>query len=62
MRSLFENWEERNKFLAKRFFVRKWFMQLKKLKQRDEAFDKAMNLIDKKSLSNSVNTLGDITK
>ena len=23
MRSLFENWEERNKFLAKRFFIRK---------------------------------------
>ena len=27
MRTLFENWEERNKFLAKRFFIRKWFMQ-----------------------------------
>ena len=24
MKSLIENWEERNKFLAKRFFVRKW--------------------------------------
>ena len=53
MRSLFTNWEERNKFLAKRFFVRKWFMQVKKLKQRDDAFDKAMNLVDKKSISNS---------
>ena len=39
MRQLFENWEERNKFLAKRFFVRKWFMQVKKLKQRDDAFE-----------------------
>ena len=34
MRTLFENWEERNKFLAKRFFIRKWFMQVKKLKER----------------------------
>ena len=48
MRQLFENWEERNKFLAKRFFVRKWFMQVKKLKERDAAFDKAMNVLDKK--------------
>ena len=32
MKSLFENWEERNKFLAKRFFVRKWYMQVKRIK------------------------------
>ena len=35
MKSLFTNWEERNKFLAKRFFIRKWFMQVKKMKERD---------------------------
>ena len=39
MRTLFENWEERNKFLAKRFFIRKWFMQVKKLKQRDTTLE-----------------------
>ena len=61
MRSLFENWEERNKFLAKRFFVRKWFMQVKKLKQRDATFDKAMNILDKKSLNDNVNTLTDFS-
>ena len=49
MRTLFDNWEERNKFLAKRFFIRKWFMQVKKLKQRDDIFDKAMSMLDKKS-------------
>ena len=27
MRTLFDNWDDRNKFLAKRFFIRKWFMQ-----------------------------------
>ena len=57
MRQLFENWEERNKFLAKRFFVRKWFMQVKKLKQRDDTFDKAMGILDKKSLTDNVNAL-----
>ena len=25
MKSLFENWDERNKFLAKRFIIRKWY-------------------------------------
>ena len=61
MRTLFENWEERNKFLAKRFFVRKWYMQVKNLKKRDEALDKAMNIVDKKSLTNAVTTLGDVS-
>ena len=62
MRTLFENWEERNKFLAKRFFIRKWFMQVKKLKQRDDAFDKAMKEIDRKYLTNTANTLADISE
>ena len=59
MRSLFENWEERNKFLAKRFFIRKWFMQAKKLKQRDEALEESMKTIDKKLLQNSIINLTD---
>ena len=59
MRSLFENWEERNKFLAKRFFVRKWFMQVKKLKQRDDALDNSMKVIDKKLLENTVINMSD---
>ena len=62
MRQLFENWEERNKFLAKRFFVRKWFMQVKKLKERDAAFDKAMNVLDKKLLTDNVNTLTEVSQ
>ena len=62
MRTLFTNWEERNKFLAKRFFIRKWFMQVKKMKERDNILDKAMNVLDKRSLSNSVNALGDVNQ
>ena len=60
MRSLFENWEERNKFLAKRFFIRKWFMQVKKMKQRDAALEESMKTIDKKLLENSVINLSNI--
>jgi len=33
MRLLFENWEERNKFLTKRFMIRKWYMKDKILKR-----------------------------
>ena len=69
MRQLFENWDERNKFLAKRFILRKWFMQVKKLKQRDEVFDKqrdevfdkAMSLLDKKNLKDNVITLNNVS-
>ena len=60
MKSLFTNWDERNKFLAKRFFVRKWYMQVKRMNQRGDVLDKAMSLIDKKSLTNIVNTLADV--
>ena len=59
MRSLFENWDERNKFLAKRFFIRKWFMQVKKIKQRDEALEESMKTIDKKLLENSIINMTD---
>ena len=61
MRQLFENWDERNKFLAKRFILRKWFMQVKKLKERDEVFDKAMSLLDKKNLKDNVITLNNVS-
>ena len=61
MRQLFENWDERNKFLAKRFILRKWYMQVKKLKERDDVFDKAMSLLDKKTLFDNVNTLSDVS-
>ena len=59
MRSLFENWEERNKFLAKRFFIRKWFMQVKGGKKRDAILEDALKTIDKKLLQNTVINLTD---
>ena len=62
MRSLFENWEERNKFLAKRFFIRKWFMQVKKLKERDGKFSKYLNEMDKKYLINCASTITDASQ
>ena len=62
MRSLFENWEERNKFLAKRFFIRKWFMQVKKMKQRDNALDNSMKILDKQLLEDSVINLSNISE
>ena len=37
-------------------------MQVKKLKQRDEIFDKAMGVLDKKSLTDNVNTLTDVSQ
>ena len=37
-------------------------MQVKKLKERDATFDKAMNILDKKSLTDNVNTLTDVSQ
>ena len=37
-------------------------MQVKKLKERDAKFDKAMNMLDKKSLTDNVNTLNDVSQ
>ena len=37
-------------------------MQVKKLKQRDAIFDKAMSVLDKKSLTDNVNTLTDVSQ
>ena len=62
MRTLFENWEERNKFLAKRFFTRKWYMQVKKMKERDAKFDDALKVLDKKLLTDNVNTIADVSQ
>jgi hypothetical protein len=61
MKPLFKNWDERNKSLAKRFIIHKWYMQVKKLKERDDKFDKVMSLLDKKSLYDNINTLNEVS-
>ena len=48
--------------VAKRFFIRKWYMQVKRTHDRDSLLDKAMKEIDKKSLLNAVITLGDVNQ
>ena len=62
MRTLFDNWDERNKFLAKRFFIRKWFMQVKKLKERDATLENSLKVVDKKLLENSVINMSDASE
>ena len=37
-------------------------MQVKKLKQREATFDKALNVFDKQLLANAVNTLTDVSQ
>ena len=59
MRALFENWDERNQFLILRHYVNKWNDKVNKLKDRDEAFDKAMRVLDKKSLTDNVRAIAD---
>ena len=37
-------------------------MQVKKMKQRDDALDKAFNILDKKTLNDNVNTLNEVSQ
>ena len=37
-------------------------MQVKKMKQRDDALDKAFNILDKKTLHDNVNTLNEVSQ
>jgi len=60
MKGLFDNWEERNKFLIKRYYVRRWIDKVGKLKKRDKMFETAMKEMDKKYLNNCAITLADI--
>ena len=59
MRTLYENWDERNNFLTKRFFIRKWYMQVKKLRERDNDFDNE-NEIKSNKLEENLNEKGKI--
>ena len=62
MKGLFDNWEERNKYLIKRFYVRRWTDKVEKLRKRDKALEEAMKQIDKKYLTNTVTSLADISE
>ena len=41
--------------------IRKWFMQVKKMKERDAKLDDALKVLDKKALIDNVNTITDVT-
>jgi plasmid stabilization system protein ParE len=62
MRTLFENWDERNQFLTLKFYTRKWNDKVNKLKERDDKFDNALKVLDKKSLVDNVNTIADVSE
>ena len=59
MRTLFENWNERNQFLTLRHYVNNWNDKVNKLKERDEKFDNALKVLNKKSLTDGVRTISD---
>ena len=62
MKGLFDNWEERNKYLTKRYYVRRWIDKVGKLRNRDKAFEDALKVMDRKYLTNSVITFGDVSE
>ena len=48
LKQLVENWDERNRLLTLRHYLKKWADKARKLKERDDALDRAMDEINKR--------------
>ena len=57
LKQLVENWDERNRLLTLRHYLKKWDDKAKKLKERDDALDRAMDEINKRILTNTIDTM-----
>ena len=57
LKTLFENWDERNRLVLLRHYLRKWNDKARKLKNRDKKTKKAMDEIEKRQLINDVDTI-----
>ena len=62
LQGLFNNWEGRNNFLIKRFYMRRWVDKLHQLQKRDQRFNELMKEIDKQYIRNCVNTMADASQ
>ncbi|MBR6907536.1 hypothetical protein IKN40_03405, partial [bacterium] len=61
LKTLFEDWDNRNKLVTLRHYIRKWNDKAKKLKLREDKLRDAMDEIEKRQLINDVNTFNNIT-
>ena len=57
LKQLVENWNDRNKLLALRHYFNKWADKARKLKEREDALNKAMDEINKRILTGTVDIL-----
>ena len=59
LKNLFDDWDDRNRLLILRNYLNKWNDKAKKLKDRDDALDRALNDLEKRILINDINKVAD---
>jgi len=59
LRRLFGDWENRNTISALHHSIKRWSDKVAKMRNRDEKIDKALSVLDKRVLSNTVATIAD---
>ena len=57
VKNLIENWDDRNRLLTLRHYLNKWNNKARKLKERDDKLNDALNHVDKRVLINSIDTI-----
>ena len=61
LKTLFENWDDRNRLIILRRYLRKWNDKAKKLKLREESLLDAFDTINLKNLTDATNTVKDVS-
>ena len=60
LKKLFENWDDRNRLLILRRYLKKWNDKARKLKEREDKLRKAVDEIEKRQLIKDVETIADV--
>ena len=60
LRRLFGDWENRNVIASLHHFIKKWKVKAYKIKARDEKIKTALNALDNRILTNSVDTMSNV--
>ena len=61
LRKLFENWDDRNRLLLLRYYLKKWNDKARKLKEREDALLDAFDTLNLKNLTDATNTVKNVS-
>ena len=61
LRTLLENWDDRNRLLLLRYYLKKWNDKARKLKEREDALLDAFDTLNLKNLTDATNTVKNVS-